>query len=296
MRKFYSAMEKEQNKHLDAQTLRKLQLVEVKALDEVRRICEKHDLKYFLIAGTLIGAIRHKGFIPWDDDIDIGMLRSDYNKFIEYCKTDLDTGHFFLQSPSTEKGSADFGLLRIRINGTKYIERHRKNLNLHSGIFVEIFPYDDLPDNELHRFFYSYSFYFLKKAAGARLGYKYGNGNPFKEFIVACLAFFTKIIPLNKLIKLLDNYQQFYQNPDSKWVFLIAGGESYKKEKHLRKTVSELSTAEFEGKQYPVPKDYDTFLTEQYGDYMTPPPEDKRVNDYHTIEEVDFGNYQLNRN
>ena len=69
------------------ETLRKLQLVEMKALDEVKRICEMHDLKYFLIAGNLIGAIRHKGFIPWDDDIDIGMMRSDYDKFIEYCKT-----------------------------------------------------------------------------------------------------------------------------------------------------------------------------------------------------------------
>lgn len=272
-------------------TLRKLQLVEMKALDEVKRICELHDLKYFLIAGNLIGAIRHKGFIPWDDDIDIGMMRRDYDKFIEYCKTDLDTEHFFLQTPSTEKGNADFELARIRINGTKFIEKHRKDLNLHNGIFVEVFPYDDLPESNFCSFFYGNSFIMLKKAAGVRLGYHYGENSKLKKAVLTVITFFSKIIPLKKLLKILDNYHLKYQNPNSKWVFLIAGGTSYKKERHLRKTVTELTTTEFEGKQYPIPKDYDTFLTEQYGDYMTPPPEDKRANVYHTIEELDFGPY-----
>lgn len=272
-------------------TLRKLQLVELKALDEVKRICELHNLKYFLIAGTLIGAIRHKGFIPWDDDIDIGMMRSDYDKFIEYCKTDLDTEHFFLQTSSTEKGNADFELARIRINGTKFVEEHRKDLPLHNGIFVEVFPYDDLPDNDLHSFFYGNYFIMLKKAAGVRLGYHYGKNSKIKKLILAIITFFSKITPLDKLVQKLNNYHLKYQNPNSKWVFLIAGGTSFKKERHLRKTVTELTTTEFDGKPYPIPKDYDTFLREQYGDYMTPPPDDKRVNDYHKIVEIDFGSY-----
>ena len=284
-------MQKEEKTTFTPETLRKLQLVEMKALDEVKRICEMHDLKYFLIAGNLIGAIRHKGFIPWDDDIDIGMMRSDYDKFIEYCKIDLDKEHFFLQTPSTEKGSADFELARIRINGTKYVETHRKGLSIHDGIFVEVFPYDDLPDNNLRCRIYGDSFRLLKKAVGARMGYKYGGNSIARKIIIGTAAFFTKIIPLEKMIKIVDNYHLKYQNPDSKWVFLIAGGTSYKKERHLRKTVTELTTTEFEGKQYPIPKDYDTFLTEQYGDYMTPPPEDKRANVYHTIEELDFGPY-----
>lgn len=276
---------------LTQEKLRKLQLTELHALDEVARICELHNLKYFLIAGTLIGAIRHKGFIPWDDDIDIGMMRNDYDKFIEYCKIDLDTEHFFLQTPSTEEGSADFELARIRINGTKYVEKHRKDLNLHEGIFVEVFPYDDLPDNNFHSWLLGDSFRLLKKAVGARMGYHYGGDSILRKCIISTAAFLTKIIPLNKMIKIVDNYHLKYQNPDSKWVFLIAGGTSYKKERHLRKTVLELTTTEFEGKNYPIPEDYDSFLTEQYGDYMTPPPEDKRVNNTHTIEELNFGTY-----
>ncbi len=280
---------------LDKQTLRKLQITELNGLDEVKRICELHNLKYFLIAGTLIGAIRHKGFIPWDDDIDIGMMRSDFDKFIEYCKTDLDKEHFFLQTPSTEKGSADFELARIRLNDTKFVETHRKNLNIHHGIFVEVFPYDDLPDNKLKCLFYSDSFRLLKKAVGLRMGYRYKAKNLFNRVIMYILSFFTRFCPLNKMINKMNNYHLKYQNPDSEYVFLIAGGTSYKEERHLRKTVTELSEAEFEGKMYPIPKDYDTFLKEQYGDYMTPPPVEKQVNQC-LVEEIDFGPYSQENN
>ena len=277
-------------KNLDNETLRKLQLTELKCLDEVKRICDLHNLKYFLIAGTLIGAIRHKGFIPWDDDIDIAMMRSDYDKFIEYCKTDLDKEHFFLQTPSTEKDSADFELARIRLNDTKFVESHRKNLNIHHGIFVEVFPYDDLPENKFKCLWYSDSFRLLKKAVGLRMGYNYKAKNIINRIIMYILSFATRIIPLNKMIYKMNNYHLKYQNPNSKYVFLIAGGTSYQEERHLRKTVTDLSEIEFEGKMYPIPKDFDTFLREQYGDYMTPPPVEQQVNKCH-IEEIDFGPY-----
>ena len=277
-------------KHLDSDTLRKLQLTELRCLDEVKRICELHNIKYFLIAGTLIGAIRHKGFIPWDDDIDIGMMRSDYEKFIEVCKTDLDTEHFFLQTPDTQSDSADFELARIRLNYTKFIETHRKDLNIHHGIFVEVFPYDDLPKSPLHCLFYSDSFRILKKAVGLRMGYHYKAKNLLNRFVIYFVSFCTRIKSLEKMKSKLNNYHLKYQNPDSEYVFLIAGGTSYKEERHLRKTVTELTTTEFEGKLYPVPKDYDTFLTEQYGDYMTPPPEKDQVNKC-LVDEIDFGPY-----
>ena len=277
-------------KHLDNDTLRKLQLTELRCLDEVKRICELHDIKYFLIAGTLIGAIRHKGFIPWDDDIDIGMMRSDYEKFIEACKTDLDKEHFFLQTPYTEKDSGDFELARIRLNNTKFIESYRKDLNIHHGIFVEVFPYDDLPESPLHCLFYSDSFRILKKAVGLRMGYHYKAKNLLNRFIIYFVSFCTRINSLEKMKTKLNNYHLKYQNPDSEYVFLIAGGTSYKEERHLRKTVTELTTTEFEGKQYPIPKNYHDFLTEQYGDYMTPPPKEKQVNKCF-VEEIDFGPY-----
>lgn len=277
-------------KKIDKETLRKLQLTELKCLDEVKRICELHNLKYFLIAGTLIGAIRHKGFIPWDDDIDIGMMRDDYEKFLEYCKTDLNIDEFFLQTPETEKDSADFELARIRLNNTKFIETHRKDLQIHHGIFVEVFPYDDLPESQLRCLLYSDSFRILKKAVGIRMGYRYKAKNLLNRFIIYFMAFCTKIIPLEKMKKIMNNYHLKYQNPNSKYVFLIAGGTSYKEERHLRTTVTELSQAEFEGKLYPIPKNYHEFLSEQYGDYMTPPPIEKQVNQC-LVEEIDFGKY-----
>ena len=267
-----------------------VQYIALGVLKHIHQVCESLDLTYTLAYGTLIGAIRHKGFIPWDDDIDIGMMRSDFDKFIEYCKTDLDKENFFLQTPSTEKGSADFELARIRLNNTKFVESHRKDLNIHHGIFVEVFPYDDLPDNKLKCLYYSDSFRLLKKAVGLRMGYHYKAKNIVNRAIMHILSFFTRLCPLNKMIEKMNNYHLKYQNPNSEYVFLIAGGTSYMEERHLRKTVTDLSEIEFEGKMYPIPKDYDTFLREQYGDYMTPPPVEQQVNKCH-IEEIDFGPY-----
>ena len=276
---------------LDRETLRKIQLLELLCLDEVVRICEKHNLKYFLIGGTLIGAVRDKGFIPWDDDIDIGMLREDFEKFIEICKTDIDTNKFFFQIPETEKGCADFGIARIRLNGTHFVEAHRRNLKIHNGFFVEILPYDALPENDRTAKWYYYSFKYLKRIVGLRMGYKYKMSSIPKRIFLYVLTFFSYIFPLKYLYNKVNNYHKKYVNPDSEKIFLKCGAYNYKKETHSRASVQKLETLEFEGKQYPVPNNYDAFLREEYGDYMTPPPPEKQINPC-LVESVDFGPYE----
>ena len=90
--------------HLDAESLRNLQMIELEMLLELDRICKKHHIHYTVIAGTMLGAIRHEGFIPWDDDADVAMLRPEYDRFRKACQTDLDEERFYFQDHTVTEG------------------------------------------------------------------------------------------------------------------------------------------------------------------------------------------------
>lgn len=272
-------------------SLRKMQLCELLCLKEIKRICEKHSIPYFLIGGTLIGAVRHKGFIPWDDDIDVGMLRKDYDNFLKIAKNELNKDKFFLQTTETEENCCDYEIARVRLNGTHCIQYHRKNLQLHDGFFAEIIPYDDLPNTRIECFFYSKYFKYMKKIIGLRKGYEYEvSNNILIKKIFSFIVFLTKIIPISVLDNKFKNYHLKYNNTNSKKVFLLSGAYNYKKESHLRESVLEYTTLKFEDELFTVPKNYDLFLTEQYGNYMILPPKEKQINKLHFVD-IDFGEY-----
>lgn len=124
--------------------LRKLQLVELEILNEFVRICEAHSLQYYLVGGTLLGAVRHKGFIPWDDDIDVAMPREDYDSFAQIAPQELNSQYFY-QSPETDPYYF-LTYAKIRKNGTKVYEERFKYAKFHKGIFIDIFPLDLCPN------------------------------------------------------------------------------------------------------------------------------------------------------
>lgn len=115
-----------------------LQKVEFDILVEFDRICRKFNLKYFLFSGTLLGAVRHGGFIPWDDDIDVAMPINDYYKFVKICKTELGED-YFLQTYNTDY--VNFWYAKIRKNNTTMLESGFENVNMHHGVWIDIFPY-----------------------------------------------------------------------------------------------------------------------------------------------------------
>ena len=126
---------------------RQLQLKIVDILVEIDRICKKHDIKYYLAYGTAIGAVRHNGFIPWDDDADIHMFKEDYEKFAEVCKSELGD-KFFLQNEQTDKGYKMY-LPKVRMNNTAFVESFTKDWDIHHGIYVDIFILDECPKSDL---------------------------------------------------------------------------------------------------------------------------------------------------
>lgn len=131
--------------------LRRLQMVELDILLELDRVCRKNNISYFLCGGTLLGAVRHGGFIPWDDDVDVGFFRDDYERFCQVFPKEANSSRYFLQTWKTDKYYRwNYG--KIRRLGTEYIRAGQEHMKYKTGISIDIFPYDYLPiDEELHQ-------------------------------------------------------------------------------------------------------------------------------------------------
>ncbi|MDR0301417.1 MAG: LicD family protein [Treponema sp.] len=268
--------------------LRKMQLLELKILVEVKRVCDKHNIAFILIGGSLIGAIRHKGFIPWDDDIDVGMTRDNYDKFCKIAPSEL-SNEFFLQTPSTDPQYFDYCLARVQLNGTKVFTRYEPANMKHEGFRIDILPYDNIPNSFLRGYLYHGIFNIFIRVCVLRNGYHLYPQNFIMRLIiylgfVLCLPISTK-----KLKSILENYYKKYEKLNSSHVVLLRGRWGFKKERHLRSTISKIIYIPFEDTLMPVPEDYHLFLSEQYGDYLTPPPVNSRGL-HHTLN-IDFGIY-----
>lgn len=235
------------------QTLEKLWQYELKILDEIDRICKKHNITYYLMWGTLIGAIRHKGFIPWDDDIDLCFSMKDYKKFLKVAKKELGD-EFFLQTGLTDKYHPVY-FSKVRLNNTAFYSKEDTNLKKHHGIFVDLIP------------LFNYN---KKPSVFSKAKKRLGN-----MFEAAIFAKREQKSGGNKLIKLLPDFisvrmRDFLLNTHGKqyytWGFFFEKEEFYPP-----------CMVEFAGKLYPAPKEYDKVLTTVYGDYMKLPPKDKQV-------------------
>ena len=131
---------------MDEQTLRRVQLTQLSIAKEIKRVCDKYGIEYILDSGTLLGAVRHRGFIPWDDDMDIAMTRENYDKFVSVAQTEFKD-KYFLQTWETDK-NCPFPFAKVRLNGTSYVENVCEHADIHKGIYVDVFPYDVWPEEK----------------------------------------------------------------------------------------------------------------------------------------------------
>ena len=256
---------------------REIQLEEKKILDEVVEFLNKNKIRYTLCGGTLLGAIRHKGFIPWDDDIDIAIPRPDYDKLHSIIKNNniLDNNLYFhsyelcnLNMPFTKVYNHN-----IEINDWRFKDKYEKYL------WIDIFPVDGLPENDEENVLLFKKRDKLKKIMMYRkMSMKYVFKNK-KMVLNNIVKFFIKIIYnilperllTSKIIK-LNNYDYNTSN----YVGVYAWG--YGSRERMEKDVfEEFIDVEFEGTKYKSIKKYDTYLSRIYGDYMKLPPKEKRV-------------------
>ena len=274
----------------DTETLRRLQKTQLYLLLEVERICKKHNINYFLIGGTLLGAVRNSGFIPWDDDIDIGMLRSHYNHFISVCHSEL-SDEFFLQTKDTKKYTS-VATAKLCLNQTTQTDSSEKDSCSHGGIYIDILPYDNITNDLRSKIQYNLC---LMLRGIAIKKYKYTILNTTdslkKRLGVKICAIVEPFLSESRLSQIMDFVMTKYNSTDTGYIMCLAGAcYSYNQEVQEKEVISNYTNMIFEGYPFPVPQNYDKFLKTLYGDdYLTPPPENKRRR--HSILTVDFGKY-----
>lgn len=261
--------------------MEKLDIIQVQkmlldTMELVHQICSKHNLKYYLIGGALIGAIRHKGFIPWDDDIDIAMMRSDYDQFLELCQEELGES-YFLQTYGTDR---DYYLpiARLCMPGTYIYEYYSEHLKFNKGLYFDIFPLDNVPDDEILRAKQEKQINIIDTLLFYKKCLVYDQG-PFKTKLIAkkLISLILLPVPYRILMKLRFKIMQEYSNQTTRDVCATGSKYGYKKNCLPREVYGEPVLLDFAGKHYYGPNDWEAYLKNIYGrNYMEVPPEKDR--------------------
>ena len=258
--------------------LKLLQEIELENLRMLMEICEKNHLRYYLIGGSLLGAMRHKGFIPWDDDIDVGLPRPDYNRFVQIAKGYLPA-HMDVKTMTSDPNYKCY-FTRL-INNKKKIYWDHGQYTAVIGVWMDVFPLDGLPKNRLLRKLQVFRVK-LNKALYKFTQIDYVTTNrtnrPLSERVLIRFAQLThigKLMDADKRLKKLDRAVQRYDYDTCAYAWNFYG--CYGKREivpHIQLGGSR--TAQFEGMQVSIPEAAEDYLTSIYGDYMKLPPEDQR--------------------
>lgn len=242
--------------------------IEIECLEEIKRICKKYDVTYYAIAGTLLGAVRHKGFIPWDNDIDLGMPRKDYEKFMEVAAQELKEP-YFMQTYKTERRFS-FDMIKIRNSNTTAFTPTEDINDLHKGIFIDIFPIDNEPDD-----------YYVRREENKRhinqlcnidriTRKGLTNKQGIKKVVVLAIKAIARFLVSQKAKEIFMEYVindvKKYNSQDTEYCSM----RSFTFPDRFRwknKDCEKIIEIPFENTTIAVPENYDNILTSIYGNY-----------------------------
>lgn len=272
--------------------LTRVQQILLGYLLEIDRICKKHGIRYFLAGGTLLGAIRHHGFIPWDDDADVMMLREDYDHFLAVVQDEIPD-NIFLQIPSTEKGNHN-PFTKLRIDNTMFAtEFTARFLDMHNGIFFDVLAHDQTGN---HR--WSQKLHLMLTMLTRSIVFnKWGNtdikSGGKHELICKFVSKAKNFVPMSFAEWAQERSLRFFAKRKSRYLY-DGMGRNLKRGAFPKAWLEETVYVDFEGYQFPVPKEYDKYLTYLYGDYMQMIPVSHRRTS-HSILLTDLGEYSAYR-
>lgn len=278
-------------KMISEEELDKLHKVLLIMLDDLLKICEEFDLHFILIGGSAIGALREKGFIPWDDDIDIAMPRRDYEKLYMVIEEKYSDKYSILHPKSED----NYGriLPKIRMKGTEYRTILEYDLN-ESGVFIDVYTIENIPDLKIARFAQGIMCMFMGFGLSCRRmfkGYKvfknYQGGISFKvKTIIGAILSFAS---LEKWAKWTNYWYSKCKDEKTKYVGVPADDFHYFGEIYKRDEFCKYLSVDFEGRKCFVPSNYDPYLKRRYGEYMTSP--DKNGHQRNLYLAYDLGKY-----
>ena len=272
---------------MDRNDFERLQQVQVEIYDEIARICEINHIQYFAIGGTAIGTVRHHGFIPWDFDIDIAMVRDQYDLFKECCKTQLDDRFRYIDYTTMHNYIRPHAVIGIRntVLYTKYDKYNKHKTEL--GIYVDIMPFDNVPDNPEERKTHERKIKRIREKIG------YVKQDCYDASIIKKVLKFLRALPfmyrsLDSYNALLDKEMRKYNGTNTEYLSCMAGKYTYEREMIKRSYIGTPIKMKFEDREMYVPEDFDSYLNHVYGDYMKLPPEEEQVANLSYFDEVLF--------
>lgn len=257
---------------------RELQLKILDIVKDIDKLCRDDDIEYYILYGSALGAIRHKGFIPWDDDFDIGMTYDNYIRFIELCETKLDKNKYYLQAYDKEENYY-LSFAKLRNITTTLIEVENKDVDIIRSVYVDIFPLVGVPNNKMKETILKINRAFMLSA----------NKNIINNKILKLIFnIILKIFGREKILKYTTR-RCFKYNCDSCdcWVS-ITDGEGYEKNKMNKYIFGKPKYVDFEDIKLPVPSKSDIYLKSIYGDYMKIPSKEQIKKNEHTPYYLNF--------